>query len=457
MNIRENVMRTFSIRIIALLTALVALTAGSYAQPWSYDFGTGTGTHSSGASGSFLPAPPSGSTRVRIGAQGGEVELRNPGDTRLGSGSEAALTGPTGGSLNKLQWYDFNGSSGFTFQAAMIVTGGTGDLYFFCGNGSCFSDNLGFTSSQVFAGLKWSRDSSGLLLSVRGSGSWSAISSAPMSPDSVHLLEVYANNSSNGITYTHGTSQSLAAFTYDVWVDNTLVVDDQQGAGLPDSLDIDSFMFYAAASPANSFTLLLDEIIFTNSVAVQPLPVELSAFEVRLHGRGVRLSWKTETELQNFGFEVQRRRDDGEWQTRGFVPGDGDRHTPKWYEYVDTLDGEDGQLQYRLKQLDRDGSSTYSPVRSLTLGARQGLFIGHPRPHPARDRVTVPLRSDRETFVTVELHSLAGTQVALLSAVRLLPAGWQELHLPCGHAARGLHVLIVRSETGISSRMVLLI
>lgn len=442
---------------LCICAALCCGISSISAQPWSCDFGLTPGSFTSGASSSFFPPLPSGNTRVRIGTQGGAVELRNPGDTRLGSDCEAALMGPTGASLNKLQWYDFAGASGFTLQTSMIVTGGLGDLYFFCGNGSCFSDNLGFSSAQVFGGLKWSRDSSGISLFVRSSGSWTLLPSAPVHVDSVLLLELYANNSATGITYAHGSSQSLAPLSFDLWIDGNLVVNDQGGAGLPDSMDIDSFMFYASGCPSNAFTLLLDDLRFTNTVAVQPLPVELTAFEARSRDGCVQLRWKTESELQNFGFEIQRSVGGDVWEARGFVPGDGDRHTPRWYEFSDTAMGESGVLRYRLKQIDRDGSATLSPIRTIGLSPSEGLIIGDPWPQPARRWLTVPLLSDTERTVSIELLSLAGTQVAVLPAVRLLPACRQDLRLPCDNAASGAHVLVVRCGEDITRRLVLLI
>lgn len=442
---------------LCVCAALCSGISSLSAQPWSCDFGLTPGSFTSGASNNFLPPLTSGNTRVRIGTQGGAVELRNPGDTRLGSGCEVALTAPTGASLNKLQWFDFTGSSGFTLQTSMLVTGGPGDLYFFCGNGSCFSDNLGFSSSQVFTGLKWSRDSSGISLFIRGGGSWTQMPTAPVHVDSVLLLELYANNSATGITYVHGSSQSLAPLTYDLWIDGSLVVNDHAGAGLPDSIDIDSFMFYASGSPSNAFTLLLDDLRFTNSISVQPLPVELTAFEARSRDGLVQLRWKTESEIQNFGFEIQRSDGGDAWEARGFVPGDGDRHTPRWYEFTDTAMGESCLLRYRLRQIDRDGSATFSPVRSVGLTPAEGLIIGAPWPQPARGWLTVPLLSETECTVSIELLSLAGTQVAVLPAVRLLPACRQDLRLPCDSAGSGAHFLIVRSGADITRRLVLLI
>ncbi|MDX9760249.1 MAG: hypothetical protein RBU27_13900 [Bacteroidota bacterium] len=447
-----------NIRVHLVVALVLVLSTGAsllHAQPWTIDFGSNPARHDSGISTNFLPTLPGINTRVRIGTQGGAVELRNPGTTLLGSGCEVALTGPTGGSLNKMQWHDVPGGTGFTLRASLLLTGGDGDVYFFTGNGNCFSDNLGFTSSQVFAGLRWTRDSVGLACAYRHAGSWTTITPCPMQADSVFQLEVYANNSSSSTTYAHGTSHALSAHSCDIWVNDMLVLDDAPSAGLADSIDIDSFMFYAAYCPTNSCTLHLDDLRFTNTVAIDPLPVELSLFEARVEGDRVSLKWRTETETQNFGFQVQRSISEGAWETREFIPGDGDRFTPRMYEYHDTLVDVGGTIRYRLKQLDRDGSTHVSATRTVVVPATEGVIIGNPWPQPARDVVFISVRSGTACELSVRLSTLAGTQVAVLPSVRLLPARRQDLRLPCPPSSRGVHVLTVDHPSGSLSKLLL--
>ncbi|MDT8324050.1 MAG: hypothetical protein RRA94_08070, partial [Bacteroidota bacterium] len=80
---------------------MLLLCAPAQAQHWYYDFGTAVDSCTQGESSSFLPAPPAGNTRVRIGSQGGAAYLLQPSAQALGGGSELCLRAPTGGSLNK--------------------------------------------------------------------------------------------------------------------------------------------------------------------------------------------------------------------------------------------------------------------------------------------------------------------------------------------------------------------
>ncbi|MBU0474179.1 MAG: hypothetical protein KKF62_08440, partial [Bacteroidetes bacterium] len=103
-----------------------------------------------------------------------------------------------------------------------------------------------------------------------------------------------------------------------------------------------------------------------------PLPVELNVFTAKASGSSVTLKWQTATEVNNYGFEVERKKVKGEseWETIGFLEGHGNSNSPKDYSFTDTqtsevfknLGGLDGELQYRLKQMDFDGNYEYSDV-----------------------------------------------------------------------------------------------
>lgn len=138
---------------------LFGLITLGMAQPWTYDFGTGTGSHTTGASTTFLPDPPAGGgadARVRIGTTGGSFNLENPGLVGFGSGSELRGVAPTTTSVNKFSIYDYTASKTFTIQFLIRLGGGSsGTWYFFSGDGAQYSDNGGFAGAQTFTGLRW--------------------------------------------------------------------------------------------------------------------------------------------------------------------------------------------------------------------------------------------------------------------------------------------------------------
>lgn len=107
----------------------------------------------------------------------------------------------------------------------------------------------------------------------------------------------------------------------------------------------------------------------------QALPIELSSFTGKLvSGNKVDLNWVTKTEVSNYGFNIERRINDGEWNTIGFVEGNGNSNSPKKYNFTDTdLIAGGSKFQYRLKQIDSDGKVWCECGKAV--GIDKGTFI----------------------------------------------------------------------------------
>ena len=108
------------------------------------------------------------------------------------------------------------------------------------------------------------------------------------------------------------------------------------------------------------------------------LPVELTRFGAAAEGSGVRLSWATASEKNSEGFEVQRSADGEAYQVMGKVVAQGTSTSQHEYEFRDARPLA-GLTYYRLRQIDADGSSAYSPV--ATARARAGVeTLAYPNP-----------------------------------------------------------------------------
>ena len=101
-------------------------------------------------------------------------------------------------------------------------------------------------------------------------------------------------------------------------------------------------------------TIYLDNIYFWNGI----VPVELTSFTATINGNDVQLIWKTATEKNNSGFQVERKSLAG-YETVGFVAGAGTTSEPMSYSYSDN-NLNPGNYYYRLKQIDFDGTFEYS-------------------------------------------------------------------------------------------------
>lgn len=110
---------------------------------------------------------------------------------------------------------------------------------------------------------------------------------------------------------------------------------------------------------------LLNIVFVINLIAQKPnntLPVELVYFNGNVEGNTIQLFWGTATEINNFGFNIQRSVDSLNWDVIGFVFGHGTSFSPKDYNFTDTTIVESNTYYYRLQQIDNDGKLEYSEV-----------------------------------------------------------------------------------------------
>lgn len=90
------------------------------------------------------------------------------------------------------------------------------------------------------------------------------------------------------------------------------------------------------------------------------LPVELTSFNAKAIGNSVKLDWVTATEINNRGFEIERKFADN-WVVVGYVEGKGTTTIRQSYTFTDFVESQSTEkIVYRLKQLDYDGTYSYS-------------------------------------------------------------------------------------------------
>ena len=131
-------------------------------------------------------------------------------------------------------------------------------------------------------------------------------------------------------------------------------------------------------SPASQFAHL-----GMNINASAPLPVELMFFRGVAEKNSVNLVWKTATEKNNEGFDIQRSVAGSEWQTIGFVPGQGTTIEQQAYTFIDDSPL-NGINYYRLKQVDFDGTFDFSNIVSTDFSSSRDLSNLKITPNPVQ-------------------------------------------------------------------------
>jgi len=141
------------------------------------------------------------------------------------------------------------------------------------------------------------------------------------------------------------------------------------------------------------------------------VPVELTSFVANVVDRSVVLNWITATEVNNQGFEIQRSEDEASFSNIGFVPGFGTTTEPKSYSYTDQS-VTSGTYYYRLKQIDYDGSFTYSSVVEVEVSLPTVLSLEQNYPNPFNPTTTIQFSVPVDAQVKVNIYNLVGERVA---------------------------------------------
>ena len=144
------------------------------------------------------------------------------------------------------------------------------------------------------------------------------------------------------------------------------------------------------------------------------LPVELISFSALIKESSIHLMWRTETEVNNYGFEVQRSHQSEEWLPIGFVDGHGNSNSPKEYIFIDSDVNLTGVYYYRLKQIDNDGTHEFSKTIEVNFDSPVSFELQQNFPNPFNPTTAIRFSLPVNEYVSLKVFNNLGEEVETL-------------------------------------------
>lgn len=189
--------------------------------------------------------------------------------------------------------------------------------------------------------------------------------------------------------------------------------------------------------------------LYGNSVT----PVELTSFSATANDDNVVLSWITATETNNSGFDIQRSKD-GEFETIGFVEGNGTTTEPQVYSFIDE-EVVTGKYKYRLKQIDFDGTFEYSNEVEIEITTPSIFSLEQNYPNPFNPSTKIKYSLPQSSNVEIKIYDVLGKESATLVS-EYKPAGSYEIQFDASLLPSGTYFYQIHAGSFLETKKMIL-
>jgi hypothetical protein len=212
---------------------------------------------------------------------------------------------------------------------------------------------------------------------------------------------------------------------------------------------------YASPNSQSATYVQYGEINLQQAVQNESLPVELTAFTCSVNQNSVTLKWSTSTEVNNFGFNIEKSTSNQNWENIGFVQGHGNSNSTKEYSFVNN-NLKAGSYSYRLKQIDNGGSFKYSSIITLKINQIADSEMGQNYPNPFNPTTTIQITMTKKDNIRLVIYNIIGQQVAELVNGEV-DAGTHNVTFNAGNLTSGIYFYTLSGNSvSITKKMILM-
>jgi outer membrane protein assembly factor BamB len=216
------------------------------------------------------------------------------------------------------------------------------------------------------------------------------------------LPEMGVSDLGNLVTIMNGTN-GASIFTFSFGTGSSFAAEMVSAMGDVDGVGAGEFIAGSRDGKIIAFSGGRDGVV----------PVEMTLFTASVNGNEVTLNWSTATELNNSGFSVERRSENGTYESIVFIEGKGTTSEPSSYSYIDA-GLPYGTYFYRLLQIDYDGTSTYSKEVEAEVGLPMSYSLEQNYPNPFNPATTIKYAVPFEGRVQIKIYNSIGEEIAVL-------------------------------------------
>jgi hypothetical protein len=217
---------------------------------------------------------------------------------------------------------------------------------------------------------------------------------------------------------TNGPIFSQTGITSTTYIQGTAIV---QTPVATSPMNTTYYVGWHGFSDPDEYYLLMDDISIADDGV---LPIQLAYLNAQMstNGRSVLVNWGTLTEINNYGFWVQKSQNDQlHYQTieNSFVAGHGTTNEPQHYSFTENV-ASSGTWYYRLKQQDLDNTIHYTEgvrlevLTSVKELAPKEFALMQNYPNPFNPSTEIKFSVELSGLTTLRIFNVLGQEVATL-------------------------------------------